>query len=155
MDEDSIPYDYVEDVLFEPNGDGAVITIKLKEPPKKLVTTVTVNPNNDASLQAEIVGCGYIKAPREVLTFDTTVYRYVTIPKEEAGIRNTGTNFAYEPITDRRLSVVKESTGIRNTDSGIRYSLVTDRELSVQLEEGTVRITSAGMNYEQVAPSPI
>ena len=155
MDEDSIPYDYVEDVLFEPNGDGAVITIKLKEPPKKLVTTVTVNPNNDASLQAEIVGCGYIKAPREVLTFDTTVYRYVTIPKEEAGIRNTGTSFTYEPITDRRLSVVKESAGIRNTDSGIRYSLVTDRELSVQLEEGTVRITSAGMNYEQVAPSPI
>ena len=155
MDEDSIPYDSIDDVTIEQNGDGGLITILLKEPPKKLITLVTVNPNDNASLQAEILDCGYIKAPKAVLTFDTTVYRYVSIPAENVGIRNTATNFAYEPITEHRLSIVEEAAGIRSTAPGIQYSLVTELRYSRQHESGAVRVRSAGMNYEQVAPSPI
>lgn len=155
IDEDSIPYSAIEDVTFEANGDGGLITIKLKEPPKKLITTVTVNPSDNASLQAEIIDCGFIKAPKAVLTFDTTIYRYFTMPIEKAEIRNTAAVFAYEGITELRATVREESVGIENTDPGMQYAFIGELRNSTQHESGAARLKASGMNYEQVAPSPI
>lgn len=155
LDEDSISYDMIDSVEIAENGDGAVITVHLKSIPKKLITTAVVNPDDSSALQAEIVDCGYIKAPKATLTFDTTVYRYLAVQKEQVGIRNTGTGFRYEGITEPRLAVQKETAGIRNTAPGIRYEMISDIRNSVQRESAAIRQKSSGMNYEQVEPSPI
>ena len=127
----------------------------MKSELKKLITTAVVNPNDSSAFQAEIVDCGFIKAPKATLTFDTTIYRYLSVQKEKVGIRNTSTGFRYEGITERRLAVQKETAGIRNTVPGIRYDLITEIRTSVQRESAAVRQKSSGMNYEQGEPSPI
>ena len=155
FDEESIEYSAVESVDVENVDGGAVITVHLKSAPKKLVTTCVVNPTDSPALQAEIEDSGYIKAPKATLTFDTTIYRRLSVQTEQAGIRNTGTGFRYEGIVDRKLSVQRETAGIRNTDPGVRYEEITDRKYSICSETATARSTSSGMAYEQVEPSPI
>lgn len=155
FDEESIEYSMIDGVEIENVDGGAVITVHLKSEPKKLITTAVVNPTDSPSLQAEIVDCGYIKAPKATLTFDTTIYRRLAIQTEQAGIRNTGTGFQYAGIVDRKLSVQKESAGIRNTAAGVQYAAIIDRKLSVNTESASLRSTSSGMDYEQVEPSPI
>ena len=155
FDEESIEYSMIDGVEIENVDGGAVITVHLKSAPKKLITTAVVNPTDSPSLQAEIADCGYIKAPKATLTFDTTVYRRLAVQTERAGIRNTGTDFQYAGIVDRKLSVQKESAGIRNTAAGVQYAAIIDRKLSVNTESASLRTTSSGMDYEQVEPSPI
>ena len=134
---------------------GAVITIHLKSEPKKLITTAVVNPTDSPALQAEIKDCGYIRAPKATLTFDTTIYRRVAVPTEKSIIRNSRTNFKYESVTERRARVREVSGAIRNTAAGIRYSGIHVIRNSTNHEAAIIRSTAAGMNYEQVAPSPI
>ena len=145
----------IDGVDIENVAGGAVITVRLKSEPKKLITTAVVNPTDSPSLQAEIEDCGYIKAPKATLVFDTTIYRRLAVPTERANIRNTATGFQYSGITDRRQAVREKSGGIRNTAAGIRYAGITDLRNSTQHETAVIRGTAAGMNYEQVAPSPI
>ena len=148
-------YSMIDGVDIENVAGGAVITVRLKSEPKKLITTAVVNPTDSPSLQAEIEDCGYIKAPKATLVFDTTIYRRLAVPTERANIRNTATGFQYSGITDRRQAVREKSGGIRNTAAGIRYAGITDLRNSTQHETAVIRGTAAGMNYEQVAPSPI
>lgn len=155
FDEESIEYSMIDGVEIGNVDGGAVITVHLKSAPKKLITTAVVNPTDSPSLQAEIVDCGYIKAPKATLTFDTTVYRRLAVQTERAGIRNTGTGFQYAGITERRLAARETLNGIRNTAAGIQYAAITDIRNSTQHEVGAFRCTDSGMNYEQVAPSPI
>lgn len=155
LDEESIEYDMIDSVEIGENGEGAIITIHLKSAPKKLITTAVVNPNDSSAFQAEILDCGFIKAPKATLFFDTTIYRYLAVQKEQVGIRNTGTDFRYEGITERRLAAQTERIGIRNTDPGIRYDPISDIWNRTQHEAATVRLKASGMNYEQVEPSPI
>ena len=155
FDEDSIEYSMIDSVEIGENGDGAVITVHLKSEPKKLITTAVINPDDSSALQAEIVDCGYIKAPKATLTFDTTIYRHVTIPKEQVGIRNTGTGFRYEGIEERRLAVQKETVGIQNAQPGMQYAQIIEQHYSSPKESAVLRLRTSGMNYEQVEPSPI
>ncbi len=155
FDEDSIPDSAVDKVEVENGDNSATIIISLKEPSKKLITNVVVNPADSGAVQAEIVGSGYVKAPKKTLVFDTTIYRYLSVQKEQVGIRNVGTGFVYSPIVDRRLAVQIEEAGIRNTGAHTQYVMIEDLRNSTQHETGTVRITGALMNYEQVEPSPI
>lgn len=155
FDEDSIPDSAVDKVEVENGDNSATIMISLKEPPKKLITNVVVNPADSGAVQAEIVGSGHVKAPKKTLVFDTTIYRYLSVQKEQVGIRNVGTGFVYSPIVDRRLAVQIEEAGIRNTGAHTQYAMIEDLRNSTQHETGTVRITGALMNYEQVEPSPI
>lgn len=155
IDEDSIPHDSIEKVEITNSDDGATIAIYLKEIPKKLITNVTVNPQDSGALQAEISGSGYVKAPKATLTFDTTIYRYLDIQKEECGIRNTGCAFVYAEIEKISLAVQTEEAGIRNTAANMQYALITEIRNSIQSESAAVSISSDGMNYEQVEPSPI
>lgn len=155
IDEDSIPYDSIDKVEITNSDDGATIAIYLKEIPKKLITTITVNPQDSGALQAEIIGSGYVKAPKATLTFDTTIYRYLDIQKEECGIRNTGCAFVYAEIEKISLAIQTEEAGIRNTAANMQYALITEISNSIQSESAAVSISSDGMNYEQVEPSPI
>lgn len=155
IDETSIPYENIDKVEITNSDDGAVIAIYLKEIPKKLITKVTVNPQDSGALQAEIVGSGYVKAPKATLTFDTTIYRYLDIQKEECGIRNISCEFVYAEIEKIYLAVQTEEAGIRNTAANMQYALITEIRNSVQTETAAVSISSDGMNYEQVEPSPI
>lgn len=155
FDEDSIPDSAVDKVEVENGDNSATIIISLKEPSKKLITNVVVNPADSGAVQAEIVGSGYVKAPKKTLVFDTTIYRYLSVQKEQVGIRNVGTGFVYSPIVDRRLTVQTEEVGIRNTGAHAQYTMIEDLRNNTQHETGTVRITGALMNYEQVEPSPI
>ncbi|MDY2911841.1 MAG: hypothetical protein SOT58_07300 [Agathobacter sp.] len=155
FDEDSIPDSAVDKVEVENGDNSATIIISLKEPPKKLITNVVVNPADSGAVQAEIVGSGYVKAPKKTLVFDTTIYRYLSVQKEQVGIRNVGTGFVYSPIVDRRLAIQIEEAGICNTGAHTQYAMIEDLRNSPQHETGTVRITGALMNYEQVEPSPI
>ena len=154
-DEESITWDMIDSVTIENTEDGAVITMRLNEAPHKLITTVTLNPDSTNDLQAIIEDWGYIRAPRAVFTFDTTVYRYFTIPGEECGIENTGTDFSYDGIVHRRLAVTTETGEIRNTDSGMSYDVIGEIRNSMENETCAVENTAENMNYEQVAPSPI
>lgn len=155
FDEESITYGMVDSVTIENTEDSAVITIRLNEPPHKLITTVTVNPGNTNDLQAIIKDWGYIRAPKVVLTYDTTIYRYFTIPGEECGIRNSGTDFAYEEIVKRRLALTTETGEIQNTSTGMQYALIEEIRQSIETETCEIENTAENMNYEQVAPSPI
>ena len=155
FDEDSIPDSAIDKVEVENGDNSATIIISLKEPSKKLITNVVVNPADSGAVQAEIVGSGHVKAPKKTLVFDTTIYRYLSVQKEQVGIRNVGTGFVYSPIVDRRLALQIEEAGIRNTGAHTQYTMIEHLRNSTQHETGTVRITGALMNYEQVEPSPI
>ena len=155
FDEESVEYSMIEGVDVENVAGGAVITVHLKSEPKKLITNVVVNPTDSPALQAEIEDCGYIKAPKATLVFDTTIYRRLAIPTERAAIRNTGTGFRYESVAERRLAVREKFSGIRCTAAGIRYAGISEIRNSTHHEEGRIRTAASGMNYEQVAPSPI
>ena len=155
LDEDSVSYDMIDGVDIENVAGGAVITVHLKSAPKKLITNAVVNPTDSPSLQAEIEDCGYIKAPKATLVFDTTVYRRLAVPTEKAVIRNTVPGFHYESVAERRQAVIEKSGGIRNSAPGIRYAGITDIFNDSHHEKAAVRSTASGMNYEQVAPSPI
>ena len=155
LDESSIEYSMIDNVEIVNVDSGAVITIHLKSEPKKLITTAVVNPTDSPALQAEIKDCGYIRAPKATLTFDTTIYRRVAVPTEKSIIRNSRTNFKYESVTERRARVREVPGAIRNTAAGIRYSGIHEIRNSTNHEAAIIRSTAAGMNYEQVAPSPI
>ena len=155
LDETSVSYDMIDHVDIENVDSGAVITVHLKEIPKKLITNAVMNPHDCSDLQAEIEDWGYIKAPKSTLVFDTTIYRYFHIPAEKCGIRNTGTGFRYEKITERRLGVQTEKAVIRNTAANMQYALVGVVNVHVPKEAASVRQVADGMNYEQVAPEPI
>ena len=155
FDESSIPSDIIDKVEITNTDDGATIAIYLKETPKKLISNVTVNPQDSGALQAKISGSGYVKAPRSTLTFDTTIYRYLDIQSEECGIRNTGCAFVYAEIKKVNLAIQTEEAGIRNTASNIQYALITEIQNTIPEENAQISISADGMNYEQVEPSPI
>ena len=155
FDEASVDYGMIDHVDIETVDGGTVITAHLKEIPKKLITNVTVNPNNVNDVQAVIQDCGHIKVPKTTLVFDTTIYRYFTMPKEKAVVQNTASSMRYEHITDVRYRRHKEKNVIRNTASDMQYAFITDRRYKRHAEAGTLRLSGASFNYEQTAPEPI
>ena len=144
----------IDKVDIENTDDGAVITVHLKEKPKKLITNVTVNPGNFNDVQAVIQDWGHIRVPKTTLVFDTTIYRYFTMPKESAAIRNSGAGIRYEQLT-YLYSTVKENAVVQNSGRSMRYEFIDTVRYQRHKESVIIRQTGKSMNYEQVEPSPI
>lgn len=153
IDESSITHSMVKKVEVENGESGAVIIIHLKQTAKKLITNVVVNPRDDGSIQAFIPDWGYIKAPKTTLVFDTTIYRWATMPVEEAGIQNSDNSMAYNLVTVLQTATSEEAE-IQNTDADMRYSHI-DQLHADTAEEAEVQISGVTMAYELVAPAPI
>ena len=153
IEEASIRSGMIDSVDIENTDTGCTITINLNQAARKLTTNVTINPNGNNDVQAFIPDWGYIQAPKATILFDTTIYRYATMPKEAVTVQNTGQSMAYHEITQIRTKVTEEIT-VQNTGQSMAYHEITQIRAS-ENEEATVQLASVTMAYAMVAPTPI
>ncbi|MER2143487.1 MAG: hypothetical protein ABS888_06795, partial [Eubacteriales bacterium] len=119
FNEDSISYSDVDSISFENMGGTAMITVRLKKPPARLITYVYVNAARSNDLQCVIDDWGTIVCPSGTLMIDTTVYRRMDY-SEEVGMRSTGANLVFSPVVEKKV-LVKESIGLESLSSGMMY----------------------------------
>ena len=153
FNEDSIAYSDVDSISFENMGGTAMITIRLKKPPARLITYVYVNAARSNDLQCVIDDWGTIVCPSGTLMIDTTVYRRMDY-SEEVGMRSTGANLVFSPVVEKKV-LVKESIGLESLSSGMMYYGTGYIHYEYDEEKVVMGSLSSGFEYRQSGTSPV
>ena len=153
FNEDSISYSDVDSISFENMSGTAMITIRLKKPPARLITYVYVNAARSNDLQCVIDDWGAIVCPSGTLMIDTTVYRRMDY-SEEVGMRSTGANLVFSPVVEKKV-VAKESIGLESLSSGMMYYGTGYIHYEYDEEKVVMGSLSSGFEYRQSGTSPV
>ena len=153
FNEDSVSYSDVDTISFENMGGTAIITIRLKKPPAKLITYVYINAARSNDLQCVIDDWGTIVCPSGTLMIDTTIYRRMDYA-EEIGLKSTADNIVYSPVGEKK-ALTKENVGLVSLSSGLMYYGVGYIRYDYDDEEIALGSLSAGFEYQQSGTSPV
>ena len=153
FNEDSIAYSDVDSISFENMGGTAMITIRLKKPPARLITYVYVNAARSNDLQCVIDDWGTIVCPSGTLMIDTTVYRRMDY-SEEVGMKSTGANLVFSTVVEKKV-LVKESIGLESLSSGMMYYGTGYIHYEYDEEKVVMGSLSSGFEYRQSGTSPV
>ena len=153
FNEDSIAYSDVDSISFENMGGTAMITIRLKKPPARLITYVYVNAARSNDLQCVIDDWGTIVCPSGTLMIDTTIYRRMDY-SEEVVMRSTAANLVFSPVVEKKV-LVKESIGLESLSSGMMYYGTGYINYKYDEEKVVMGSLSSGFEYRQSGTSPV
>lgn len=148
----AIPDEQITDVEIVNSETAADIIVHLSARPKKLITSVTLNPSGRAAVQAKIKDCGYVIVPKTVFEFDTTIYRRLDPIFEIVGIHYEALSdtIKYSQLQNIQVENYSEIANIRPESSGLLYDAVAEVSLEMCTEIADIKFAESGIQYLQV-----